>query len=62
MDSAVRLPGFLSQLHQVLAEWSTFMSPFTALINDGDNSTASTVAVRITNLRKDFRTELVNVM
>ena len=38
---------------------STFLSPFPALINEGDNGTTSSVAVRIAP-RKDFRAELVN--
>lgn len=58
-DSGVRLPGFTSQLYRVLAVWSTFLSPFPALINEGDNGTTSSVAVRIAP-RKDFRAELVN--
>lgn len=58
-DSGVRLPGFTSQLYRVLAVLSTFLSPFPALINEGDNGTTSSVAVRIAP-RKDFRAELVN--
>ena len=54
------MPGFTSQVYQVLAVLSTFLSPLPALINEGDDGTPSTVAVRIASPRKDLRAELVN--
>ena len=39
---------------------STFLSPLPALINEGDEGTPSTAAVRIASPRKDLRAELVN--